>query len=87
MQPSEFWRQLGDVTTKVSANAKELWLDPVKEIVRDIGGDVKEAFRPGGAASCFGCAPASRCARSTAAACTPRTWRSRPARATLTLPS
>ena len=43
MQPGEFWRQLGDVTTKVSANAKELWLDPVKEIVRDIGGDVKEA--------------------------------------------
>lgn len=50
MQPGEFWRQLGDVTTKVSANAKELWLDPVKEIVREIGGDVKEAFRPGGAA-------------------------------------
>ena len=50
VQPGEFWRQLGDVTTKVSANAKELWLDPVKEIVRDIGGDVKEAFRPGGAA-------------------------------------
>jgi hypothetical protein len=34
----------------VSASTRELWINPMKEIARDLGGDVKEAFRPGGAA-------------------------------------
>ena len=49
-----------DVTSKVApsvssslkeigSSTKEVWLDPLREITRDIAGDVREAFRPGGA--------------------------------------
>ena len=47
---SELLRSLASVTQSVSASTRELWINPMKEIARDLGGDVKEAFRPGGAA-------------------------------------
>lgn len=37
------------VIQKLSANTKEVWLNPIREIAKDIGADVKEALRPGGA--------------------------------------
>jgi hypothetical protein len=54
------WKSLQDVTSKVApsvssslkeigSSTKEVWLDPLREITRDIAGDVREAFRPGGA--------------------------------------
>lgn len=57
----KLWRSLQDVTSKVTpqvqaslakmgSSTKEVWLEPLREITRDIAGDVREAFRPGGAA-------------------------------------
>ena len=34
---------------EIGSSTKEVWLDPLREITRDIAGDVREAFRPGGA--------------------------------------
>ena len=56
----KLWKSLQDVTSKVApqvssslkeigSSTKEVWLDPLREITRDIAGDVREAFRPGGA--------------------------------------
>ena len=56
----KLWKSLQDVTSKVppsvssslkeiGSSTKEVWLDPLREITRDIAGDVREAFRPGGA--------------------------------------
>ena len=56
----KLWKSLQDVTSKVApqvssslkeigSSTKEVWLNPLREITRDIAGDVREAFRPGGA--------------------------------------
>jgi hypothetical protein len=53
-----FWKGLANfaqdfkeqgVLQKFSASTKEVWLNPIKEIAKDISADVKEALRPGGA--------------------------------------
>ena len=57
---NKLWRSLQEtakaVTPQVTASlasvgshTKEVWLDPLREITRDIAGDVREVFRPGGA--------------------------------------
>ena len=37
-------------TKVVLEQNRQLWIDPLSEAVRDIAGDAKDAFRPGGAA-------------------------------------